>query len=335
MIMKKLGLILLLLMSVPTLASTFYISASGNDSHGCTNSGADVCLTINRGVAVAAAGDTVSVAAGTYGAQSINQTKSSPGVAVACESSGACTISGALSTSGAWYSLADFTVDVGSAHSTGWSWGGSHITGNNIRVHGPYATVFTGGSSNSWIGGELGASGATPGLRTVGSDTEPVQVGGSDSLTIRGVTFWAQNFNPVGDFHLEIVRIDLVSGNITNFLFERNTVVNNNNANTAVIFITDTTGSTSLTPTLTFRNNFIGDPGVGGNGSFATHANIQNCGGIAVNYNTLLGGFGAWLSSAGSGCSGTRPTFVGNAGSDQPLGCFGTNTKNVVQWGSS
>lgn len=56
-------------------AGTWFLSPTGSDAHGCTNGTTDACLTFARGYAVASAGDTVQVAAGSYGAQTVNGTK--------------------------------------------------------------------------------------------------------------------------------------------------------------------------------------------------------------------------------------------------------------------
>ena len=81
--MKKLAFVLLFVLlaslAAPVLsaffASTWYVTTSGSDSHGCTNATTDACLSFARAYAVASAGDNVSIAAGTYVAQSVNGTK--------------------------------------------------------------------------------------------------------------------------------------------------------------------------------------------------------------------------------------------------------------------
>lgn len=60
--------LVLLGLSKDALAATLYVDTAGNDANNCTTAvgGGDACLTIQRAIAVATSGDTVSVAAGTY-----------------------------------------------------------------------------------------------------------------------------------------------------------------------------------------------------------------------------------------------------------------------------
>jgi len=46
--------------------NTFWVTKAGNDSNNCTNATVDACLTIQKGVSLLQAGDTLNVGAGTY-----------------------------------------------------------------------------------------------------------------------------------------------------------------------------------------------------------------------------------------------------------------------------
>jgi hypothetical protein len=63
--------LLLLCLTVPASATTYYVSTSGSDSNPCTQTAK--CQSFNRAYQVARAGDTVLVAAGTYGGQSFSK----------------------------------------------------------------------------------------------------------------------------------------------------------------------------------------------------------------------------------------------------------------------
>ena len=56
-------------LAAPAQAATHYVSASGNDGASCNAS--RPCKSLQRGYAIAAAGDTIQVAAGTYSAQTV------------------------------------------------------------------------------------------------------------------------------------------------------------------------------------------------------------------------------------------------------------------------
>ncbi|MCF6299534.1 MAG: hypothetical protein L3J52_00180 [Proteobacteria bacterium] len=66
-ILKTLFIFFFLLGLTPLLAqNTYWVEKSGNDANNCTNNAADACLTIQKGVSLLNAGDTLNVGVGTY-----------------------------------------------------------------------------------------------------------------------------------------------------------------------------------------------------------------------------------------------------------------------------
>ena len=82
----------------PPSGASYFLSPTGSDSNPCSQS--LPCKSMNRGYALAQVGQTVEMAAGTYGSQSFTGTKSGTGAVTFRPASGAAVSIGALSLNG-------------------------------------------------------------------------------------------------------------------------------------------------------------------------------------------------------------------------------------------
>lgn len=308
------------------------------------------CGSFQAAIAAASPGDTVRVVAGTYPAQSITATQSSPGVTVIGESKSRVVIPAApittqncdngygLSTGGAWYTLQDITVDAGTAHGRcNWFSSGSNITLKNVDTIGTYASNYIGGGSNlTWDGGQWGPVGATSGgARTCASfpndGGEPNWIEAATNVTIQNVTFWptaadhtACPTSSNGD-HVEMWRIEYGINGLT---LRNNVFKDGSGASTATVFVTNRSPGSQPNPqNLTFENNYFGSDG-------NTSLNLGYCTNVTFSYNT----FNNALGNGDATCTGTQSstTWRGNVG-ERPsyYTCAGTHDHNVWQWDSS
>ena len=286
--------------------------------------GGRACRSIDAAWDACRPGDTIAIAAGTYGPQRITGDKASPG----CTVRGATgTTLGDLTTEADNFALDNVTVDVGEESQAGWRARGDHVRLTNVRVHGPFASVDIGDASYvSWIGGELGTAGQRGGRRVCGRDAEPVQIGDADHILIDGIRFHPQDADPTPNacstngFHLELIRID---GN-TGFLTLRNsTFESGDRSGTASVFVTKPEGDVDPHD-LTFENNVFGTNDAVG--TFDVHENVGTCRNLVFAYNTFLTSVGIFQCAA---AVGTR--WIGNLGPKPAGDCVGSYELNVWQ----
>lgn len=325
--MRILSILLCWLLVGPMSAATYYVSTTGSDSNNCTASGT-ACLTLNGALGKAAAGDTISVATGTYAAQTITATKPSPGVTVQCATDYACVIGTNVSAGGSWYTLQGFKVDSGTTnHGQGYSISGSNITFRNFKLYGRYVAgyVQAGASNFLWDGGEWGDPNDLGSRNCANSDGYYMYMLGDTTIsnvTLQGITVNPQKLDATacaGDpLHMETIRID---GNISTMLIDRFIFLDGMQDNTGTIFITTFRGTPSG---ITIRNSYLGTDG---NSSIVFSGTSNN---INILYNTIAGGI--------SFAAGTPTSLAikGNAGWWQSYaGCTGTHVNNVWQWDSN
>jgi hypothetical protein len=180
---------LLLLTAVPVFATAPTSANLWVDSNGgtCTRQStagayvdAQACSTIDAAWDAASVGDVIVMKAATYsGTQTISGNKTTPGAHVYGE---ATTTIGLLHINANFFVIEDVTVDSGATHSDGVDISGTDVTFINVKLHGQYSAFNIDGQPFPWQGGELGASGATPGLRDFcGTDAEPVNMSNVNS----------------------------------------------------------------------------------------------------------------------------------------------------------
>src|SRR5256885_1936568 len=219
---------------------------------------ATACASIDAAWDACHPGDRIAIAPGVYGPQTITGNKSAPGCVVNGQRG---TTIGDLQTSGAFFTLENVKVDVGTAKQEGGKDRASNVTLKNVDLHGPFVTVDIYRVSNvRWLGGELGVAGRDGGRRVCGEDAQPVQIGEADHILISGVRFHPQDADLTPSScssngqHLEMIRID---GGTSFFTLRDSTFDSGDHSNTASVFITEPGGS--IDPHgLTFENNFFG-----------------------------------------------------------------------------
>lgn len=290
---------------------------------------ASACDSIEAAVAACEPGDVVRIRPGSYPAQNVTSSVATPGSTVIGEDG--VTLAG-LTTSGSGLTLRHVTVDVGSGHAAGgWSNSGNDVTLEDVALHGSFVSAQITGSHVTWRGGELGSAGVTGGKRSCNSgDSEPLQVDHADHVTIDGVTFHPQDYDPTpcagssNGFHLEMVRID---ADTNLFTLKNSTFEDGDHANTASIFITNVNGDPGDPANLAFQNNFFGDAE---NTTFSIHANVTNCSSFVFAYNTFHNAPGDPTSNGCTQSAGML--WIGNLG-PRPgyYACAGTHTGNVWQ----
>ncbi len=133
----------------PPSGSTLYLSPSGSDSAACT--AAAPCRSFNRAYLVASPGQTVEVAAGSYGSQTINSdaAKTSAADVVFAPAAGAAVTLGALNVSAKHFEVRDITLSEWNL-----SPGTDDVTLRNLNVRG--GIFITGATNVSIVGGSVG-----------------------------------------------------------------------------------------------------------------------------------------------------------------------------------
>jgi chitodextrinase len=200
--------------SCPMGGASVYLSSGGSDSNSCTQSAP--CRSFDRAYRVASPGQTVEVAGGTYGGQTINtdSSKTSNDVVFRPAAGAAVTVSGEVSVYGDHIEFRDMTFG-------GWKTflGTDDVTFRNIDTR----HLFIWSSSNiSMIGGSVGVLGQKTSydsnLTTAsGSSTPPT------NILIDGVWFhdWI-DVDPGQANHIECLQVGSgVNVTIRNSRFER------------------------------------------------------------------------------------------------------------------
>lgn len=298
-----------------------------------TYNDAAACSSMQAAAAAASNGDTVLIKAATsYTTQTVTEVKSSPGVTIKCESAttGACVFA-AVYVSGSWITVQDVTADVGDsciACSPLNPSNASNVTFKNVVALGGYQSNSWGDYTNvTWDGGSLWSAERPSSVYVCTiSRALPLTIFAGTNLTVRNIVFWPMLVDGAtacgGDpIHAERVRID---GDVIGLILEWNTFKTGGQENTAMIFLTDSTGEGM---SIKFRNNFLGGNVLFGGGNLGARNTTGSCSGD-MQYNSINGLF------VHNGCSGAGIVFVGNAGPYQSFEACnsGNHIKNVWQW---
>lgn len=294
---------------------------------------AQACASMQAALAACTAGDTIRMKAGTYGAQTITATKTSPGCTIIAESN--TFLSGNLTTHGAWYEIQNVS---GSASGVGWyiTSSANNITCRNCSWQGVNtslgyqdAAVYWGGTAMSnirWIGGSLTNFACS-------SCAKALAVYEGTNFLVDGITFDNIQNTGGGGNHFEAIRID---GNVNGLTLSRSTFTNIE-ATSSTIFLSTFTGAKPQN--LVFENNFFS--GSGSVSFYVFNANFQNgstCANWSFRYNTFnnLGNDGIMSDPVSMSCSGGTVTNVEWLGNLMPRGDCPSGTKRYnVGYGSS
>lgn len=275
------------------------------------------CSSMQVAITACVAGDTIRMRTGTYAAQTITTSKSSPCFIIGGD--GGTTTIGNLQTN------ANF-IDISDINGSSWNdedIGNHDVTLRNMNFVG--SIFIDGGTNISMIGGSQ--SGAFS-----GGSPSAVQVQGSPgtatNIVFNGVAIHdntcrdSGNVNCVND-HYEAIRFqdNVASATVKNSYFY------NNKVDSAVIFISNTSGGNPSN--LTFENNFIEGPQAppGHAAAFVDiDANIPSCSNWTFSYNTF------YDSPAGTfnNCTKTNVVWRANIG-PRPNACPG-NTFDKNLW---
>jgi hypothetical protein len=253
--------------------------------------------------------------AGSYGAQNINVTKTTPGCTVIAETT--TTLTGTLTTSGAWYEIQNIT-------GTGWnvsSAGTNNVICRECNFDGAQVDWTAANYSNiSWIGGSL------KNFSTAVDDHGMAIWNAATDVLVDGVTF--DNIVNTGTTanHFEVIRVD---GNVNGLTIRKSTFTNNN-ASTATIFFSTFRGDKPQN--ILIENNFFEPPG-DAFGIFDANFQGTACSNWTFNYNTFRASqFNDVEAQCGN--SLTNLVWVGNIA---PRGncSMGTSFRTNLWYGSS
>jgi hypothetical protein len=289
--------------------------------------------------------DIIRVKPGSYGSQTVTETKSSPGISIIGEDKPTTTLSslgiglsknditGAIGgKNGAWIKFQDIKItgtvgfeDVG---------GGFPHDINLQNVDAVGGGFWDGGKNITWKGGRIGPGwwACNPsGTSNCHGDGWVVLQGSPDPLdniTFDGLTFDSIKIDPTcllpihpgnDPCHVEVIRLDDGASNIT----IKNSIFTNNIPNTAQIF-TGSRGGLSSVNGLVLENNFFGD---------ATNAGLtagSGCRNLKIRYNT-------WKSTMNlGGCTSASTSVIvtGNLGNGSCSPGGGTITYSNNVWGN-
>jgi hypothetical protein len=324
-------------------SANVFVAANGRDNgsnckrfgSGASNpdaSGASVCRSLNRAYQLASPGDTVQVAAGSYGPQTIaaKSGASAPNVVIQ-PAAGANVTLDDLVTQGSYLTLQNMTIPTGSNHGRGWQNTGSNITLDNVDVTGPWANVLlTGGSNVTWKNSGLGTPGNTAKRLCATGDHEPMELSNISNLLLSNIDFYPFQpelgnpaCGPDSNMHLETIRVwDGVDG----WRLERSRFHRGDGSGSARVFFSKISGADPKN--ITFVNNWFG--------SSSGTVSVYLTGNSACTNYTFA--YNAWEQAFIDECSPkTSLTLIGNTGTEPNyLPCMGTaNIRNFWVWNAA
>jgi hypothetical protein len=295
---RTFGLLLaatVLLVVAPASAATRYIATAGSDANPCTQG--QPCLTMNRAYLVAAPGDTVEMAAGTYASQSIGKEASkTPPRVVFVPAPSASVVLSSLEIAGSHLEVHDVVVqqdvDVGSNPIDTRDVVLRNITARSMFLRADNVTV---------LGGSVGGfNSCDPGMPEDGIRLWSDSTRGGDSITLDGI--YVHDIRRMGcSRHSDGIQI--FSG--TNHTIRNSRFVN---MPTESILARPANPSQSLANIL-IENNFFG-PVLDGIQSINIGTRPDECSGIVVRYNTVAEGVATFDCVTSDGQPGS--TVYGN-----------------------
>ena len=318
------------------------MAANGNDSGAnCKRfgtavgspdpSGASVCKTFDRAYHLAAAGDVVQIASGSYPSQTLTAKAgaSAPNV-VFRPGTGATVNVDSLTTQGSYMTFLGFTIPTGSNHGRGWFNSGDNVTLDGVNITGPYANVRPSGTNVTWENGAFGSPGNTV-KRLCGVDPgEPVELSNVNHLLISNIDFYPFQpelgnpaCGPDSNMHLETIR---VWDNVNYWTLARSRFHRGDGSGSARVFFSKISGPDPTN--ITFVNNWFGSS----SGTVSVYLTANSA---CTNY---VFAYNAWEQGFIDECSPkTSLSLIGNTGTEPNyLPCMGTlNMRDLWVWNAA
>ena len=231
----------------PAATATFYLSPSGADSNACTQ--AKPCKTLNRGYRVAAPGQTVELAAGTYADTALSPDSSKTSAADVVFRPAA----GATVTFSAQLHVSAQHLELQGMHFTSKLWieaSAADVTmrDNTLKNFDLYSSGTQSSQDISFIGGSIGPS-ANENSRIASNGTSTSA--SPKNILIEGVDFHDFTTTPGSEAHVECLQVWAVDGlTIRNSKFR--------NCEVFDIFLQKLPGGAAATPSnILIENNFF------------------------------------------------------------------------------
>ncbi len=323
-------------------ATTYYVATTGSDSNAC--SATAKCLSLSRAYSVAAGGDTIEVAGGSYKAQSIPKRSLGTSVVTFRPAAGETVTLAGLSITASYVEIDDITLSstggltIGDMSQSDTTYT-NHVTIRNMSGQ----TMFIVGQNITMYGGSWGGFNACNSSAEDIADVYPACPNGTCQMSSKYITFDGVTFHDVSDNgnqcsgakHVDCLQFlggeyvtvrnsrfyncattNMILRPYQNALASNVTIENNflqDTIDNGGISLNIGSGGDTISGTNTIRYNSGGSmswaPSSGtvsvvGN-AFATGACQSN---VSYSYNVWTP---SWSASCGSNAKKANPTFVG------------------------
>lgn len=188
----------MMLVAAAAHATTYYVATTGSDSNTCSSSAK--CLTLSRAYSVAAGGDTIEVAGGTYSSQSLPKRSIGTSVVTFVPAAGAKVTLGGLTIRASYVELKDITLSSTGALTIGDMSQADTTYTTNVTIRNMSGqSMFIVGQNISMYGGSWGGFNACNASVEDIADVYPACPNGTCQMASKYITFDGVTFHDVGD----------------------------------------------------------------------------------------------------------------------------------------